>query len=76
MLNGALSEKPILRLLRCVHSQQYFTGNGWTNDPKHARIFQDSLEAAQTCAEWGLKEVELVLRLTNGSSDLFCALMR
>jgi hypothetical protein len=30
------------------------------------------LEAAQTCVQWGLGDMEMVLRVAGGSSDLFC----
>ena len=65
-------EKPIRRLIRRKDSQEYFTGNGWTNNPEEARTFADSLEAAQTCAHRGLVGVEVALRVTGGTSDLFC----
>jgi len=65
-------ERAIRRLLRRKQSQEYFTGNGWTRDPEEARSFADSLEAAQTCVQWGLGDMEMVLRVAGGSSDLFC----
>jgi len=65
-------ERAIRRLLRHRHSQEYFTENGWTKDPEKARSFADSLEAAQTCVQWGLGDMEMVLRVAGGSSDLFC----
>jgi hypothetical protein len=65
-------ERAIRRLLRHRHSQEYFSENGWTKDPEEARSFADSLEAAQTCVQWGLGDMEMVLRVAGGSSDLFC----
>ncbi len=65
-------ERAIRRLLRRKHSKEYFTGHGWSWDAEHAKTFEDSLSAAQTCADWKLSEVEIVLRLRNGASDLFC----
>jgi hypothetical protein len=64
--------RAIRRLLRHKHSQEYFTESGWTNDPEAARSFADSLEAAQTCVQRGLGDMEMVLRVAGGSSDLFC----
>jgi len=60
----------VRRLLRSKSSQQYFTGSGWTSDTDEARTYTDSFEAAQTCAQWGLSNIEIVLRLSD--ADLFC----
>lgn len=65
-------ERPVRRVLRRKCSQEYFTGKGWTHDLEEARNFRDSLEAAQTCAHCGLLNVEVVLRLKGGASDLYC----
>ncbi len=69
-------ERPIRRVLRHKSSREYFTGSGWTQDPEAARSFQDSLEAVQTCVQWGLTGVEIVLRLQGGTADLFCTELR
>jgi hypothetical protein len=68
--------RPIQRLLRRKGSQDYFTGIGWTKQIEQARAFQDSLEAAQTCAHCGLSEVEMVLRIEGGTGDLYCTSFR
>ena len=72
MTRESKGERAIRRLLRSRHSREYFTGNGWTKDPEKAKSFADSLEAAQTCVQWGLGDMEMVLRVAGGSSDLFC----
>lgn len=64
--------RAIRRLLRRRNSQEYFTGSGWTHDPEKARSFADSVEAAETRVHWGLADIEMVLRVAGGSSDLFC----
>jgi hypothetical protein len=66
----------IRRLLRRKHSKEYFTGERWTTNISEAKTFEDSLQAARTCAECGLREVEIVLRFNDTSADLFCAEMR
>jgi hypothetical protein len=68
-------ERPIRRVLRRRNSQEYFTGNGWTNNPDEARVFADSLEAAQLCANCGLVDMEIALRIVGASSDLFSAVL-
>ena len=65
-------QQAIRRLLRQKQSQEYFAGTRWTPDPEAAWTFADSVEAAQTCALWSLSDVEMVLRVAGGSSDLFC----
>jgi hypothetical protein len=65
-------QHPIRRLLRQKQSQEYFAGARWTADPDAAWTFADSVEAAQTCVHWGLSDVEMVLRVSGASSDLFC----
>jgi hypothetical protein len=69
-------ERPIQRVLRRKDSQDYFTGSGWTQDIKAARTYHDSMEAAVTCARFGLFDVEMVLRITGGTADLFCTELR
>ncbi len=71
-----LNERQIRRLLRRKRTREYFTGSGWSQHVEHARTFADSLEAAQVCADWGLSEVEIVLRLNNATTDLYCTQLR
>lgn len=74
--NNHRPHRPVQRVLRRKHSQEYFTGTGWTHNLEEARFFQDCLEAAQTCAHCGLSEVEMVLRVKDGTSDLYCTEVR
>ena len=71
-----LKERPIQRLLRHKNSLEYVSWNGWTKNVEEARTFQDSLEAARTCAENALWEVEMVLRVKGGDKDLYRAKLR
>ena len=71
-----MNNRAIQRLLRRKGSQDYFTGDGWTTDIQAAKTFHDSLEAARTCAHCGLFDVEMVLRLADGSADLYCTEVR
>jgi hypothetical protein len=60
------------RLLRRKHSQEYFTGDGWSLNPELGKAFEDSVEVARACVNWNLTGVEIVLRLQNGAADVFC----
>ncbi len=63
------------RLLRCRKSQRYFGEDGWTSDAAQAKTFPSQLAAVQDCIQHSLVDVELVLRATGSSADLFtCAL--
>ncbi len=68
--------RPVRRLLRHRRSQEYFTGTGWTRQIDQARTYADCLEAARTCADCGLSEVELVLRVKDGTADLYSTELR
>ncbi len=79
-MNDAVNEptkaRPIRRVLRHRDSQQYFTGSGWTRNLSEARTFTDCLDAARTCAHCGLSQVELVLRVSGGTADLYSTEIR
>ncbi len=66
----------IKRLLRDRQSQQYFDGQGWTDNPEEAKSFTDVVEAAEWCAQLGLSNVELAVRVRSASCDLFCTAVR
>jgi len=70
-----LNERPIRRVIRRRNYEEYFTDNGWTSNPEEARVFADSLEAAQVCANYGLVGMEIALRLTGAKTDLFSAVL-
>jgi hypothetical protein len=74
-INGSV-EKNIKRLLRRRASRDYFRQGGWTPRPEEAQSFSDVVEAVETCARYGLSDVELALRYETGSCDLFCTPIR
>ncbi len=65
----------IRRMIRRRNSQEYFTGSGWTCNPDEAKVFVDSLEAAQVCANYGLMDMEIALRVPGANADLFSAVL-
>ena len=75
-LNGAVADKGIKRFLRHRSSLEYFKAGGWTINPEEADSFSDIVEAAQTCARYGLNDVELALRYEARASDVFCTPLR
>ena len=76
VLNGFTREQTVKRFLRHKESQQYFKHGGWTHDPEEADTFDDVVEATEACAQYGLTEVELALRLDAQSCDVFCTPIR
>jgi len=75
-LNGKITEQTMKRFLRRRSSREYFAPCGWTRNPEEAVNFSDVVEAAQTCARYGLSDVELALRFTPQASDVFCTPLR
>jgi hypothetical protein len=75
-MNGSLEQNAIWRVLRRTTSRDYFTPDGWTNRPEEAHHFSDVVEVVETCARYGLSNVELALRYEAGSCDLFCTPIR
>jgi hypothetical protein len=75
-LNETTEERTIKRFLRHRGSREYFKEGGWTSNPEEARCFTDVVEVAETCARYGLNDVELALRYTQGTADLFCTPIR
>ncbi len=76
LLTGTTSEKAIKRVLRHRSSREYFKDGGWTADPADANNFSDVVEAVETCARYGLNNVELALRFESGACDVFCTPIR
>jgi hypothetical protein len=68
--------KAIKRVLRRAGSREYFRQGAWTPDPDEADNFSDAVEVAETCAEYGLTNVELALRFGTGAGDFFCTTIR
>jgi hypothetical protein len=66
----------IKRVLRRKYSQEYFKDGGWTDNPQEANCFSDAVEVAETCARYGLSDVELALRFETAECDLFCTPIR
>ena len=76
VLGGNGRAQPIKRFLRHRESQAYFKNGGWTEDPGEANSFTDVIEAAEVCAKYGLRDVDLALRYEAGEEDLFCTRIR
>ena len=75
-LNETNQDKTIKRLLRHRGSREYFKEGGWTSDPGEADSFADVVEVAETCARYGLNDVELAVRYQAAACDLFCTPIR
>ncbi len=72
---SSFQEQAVKRLLRHKDTAQYFSGDGWTEDPSQAQTFCDVVEAAATCNRFKLTNVELALRVEPGACDVFCTQM-
>ncbi len=75
-LNQTIQDKPIKRFLRHRASREYFKDGNWTSNPDEASSFSDVVEVAETCARYGLSDVELALRFDSGVCDVFCTPIR
>ena len=69
-------DQTVKRVLRHRASREYFKNGGWTSNPQEADNFGDIVEVAQICARYGLSDVELALRYSSGTHDLFCTPIR
>ena len=76
ILNRLTREQTVKRLLRQRGSEEYFRDGHWTNNPDEADSFCDVVEAAETCARYGLTGVELAVRLDAHACDVFCTPIR
>ncbi len=76
ILSSGGREQTIKRVLRHRNSREYFKEGGWTTNPEEAKSFADIVEAAETCAQHGLNDVELALRYESGVGDVFCTKIR
>ncbi|HYG33556.1 MAG TPA: hypothetical protein VEC99_02150 [Clostridia bacterium] len=74
--NQTASDLRVKRLLRHQGSEEYFKEGGWTNNPEEAKCFSDVVEVAETCARYGLNNVELALRVDSAAGDVFCTPIR
>ena len=76
-LNASINDSNMKRLLRRRASREYFKNGGWTNNPEEADNFSDVVQAAETCARYGLSDVELALRFDpHANYDIFCTPLR
>lgn len=66
----------VTRMLRHRISREYFKNGGWTPNPEEASSFADVLEAARTCNQYGLTNVEIALRCQSAKADVFCTPIR
>ena len=72
----AVAGGKVSRLLRHRFTRKYFIQGGWTENPDDAQVFFDALEAAQTCAQYRLTDMELALRVRSGTCDIFSTRIR
>ncbi len=75
-LNGVSRETTVKRFLRHRASREYFKNGSWTANPDEADSFSDVVQVAETCARFGLKDVEVALRLHPQAGDVFCVTIR
>jgi hypothetical protein len=76
-LNGSIQDSNMKRLLRRRSSREYFKSGSWTKNPGEADNFSDVVQAAETCARFGLSDVELALRFDpHAKDDIFCTPLR
>ncbi len=75
-LDTTAQDRTIKRVLRHRSSREYFKDGGWTSDPAQANSFSDVVEVAETCARYGLSDVELALQYDPGGCDVFCTPIR
>jgi len=75
-IKNVMNQTTIKRVLRHKGSREYFKDGGWTNNPEEANSFNDVVEVAETCARYGLNDVELALRVHSQAADVFCTTIR
>jgi hypothetical protein len=75
-LNTGVQDRTIKRVLRHRNSREYFKDGNWTSDPAEASSFSDIVEVAETCARYGLSDVELALQYDPGGCEVFCTFIR
>ena len=63
-------------MIRCRKTLRYFNGGGWTFDPRGAQSFAHVIDAARTCVDNGLEDVDLVLQLPDAHAELFSTPIR
>ena len=53
------------RLVKNLKTQQYFCQGRWTSEPGQAQDFPNAATAINTCLQYGLTDVELVLQVNS-----------
>jgi hypothetical protein len=66
----------VKRLIRRHGSPAYYKEGGWTDKVEEAEIFNDVVDAVETCVQGGLEDVELVIRFAKADGDIFCTTIR
>jgi hypothetical protein len=74
--NGTQASLPVIRVLRSQKTHRYFACNGWSDDADSAKNFEHAIDAVQDCVSNNLEEIDLVLRVSGSSADLFCVALR
>jgi hypothetical protein len=74
--NGTGAKLPVIRVLRSQKTRRYFAWDGWSDDPDEAKNFEYGIDAVQDCVSNHLEEIDLVLRVRGGQTDLFCIALR
>ncbi len=59
------------RVLKNFKTQEYFSQGHWTREPSEAQDFPDSGNVINTCLQYHLTDVELVLQLNAEPQDAF-----
>ncbi len=66
--------RKVTRRLRRKDTHEYFKADGWTTKPEEAAVFDNCMEAAQTCAQYKLTDVELAVHVEE--QEVFSTEMR
>jgi len=74
--NGTAANLPILRVLRSQKTRRYYACDGWSDDPAEAKSFEHAIDAVQDCVSNHLEEIDLVLLVRGGETELFCVRIR
>lgn len=69
--NSKSLEIDIKRLLKRRDGTEYVSNQGWTRDPFEASTFSNVLEAAETCIQRDLHEIDLTLRVGPDGCEVF-----
>ena len=59
------------RIVQNAKTGEYFRDGQWTPDAAQAQHFSDSGKAIETCLQYHLTDVDLVLQLSNETVGIF-----